>query len=171
MQSSQGNTLLVVYFDVDANYIDAKPIRNHKDNQMIQAYQNLWTRTNCNRETKPNMHILDNEASEAFKTEIKKNCNLQLVPPDTHRRNLAERAIQTFKSHFITILTGVDSSFPMSLLDRLVPQAVITSNLLRQANKMPSVSAYEFVNGKFDYHKFPLAPFGCAVEMQESTNR
>ncbi len=32
MQSSQGNTLLMVYFDVDANYIDAKPIWNHKDN-------------------------------------------------------------------------------------------------------------------------------------------
>jgi hypothetical protein len=115
VQSSQGNTLLMVYFDVDANYIDAEPIRNHKDNQMIQAYQNLWTRTKCNRETKPNMQILGNEASEAFKTEIKKYCNLQLVPPDTHCRNLAERAIQTFKSHLIAILAGVNSSFPMSL--------------------------------------------------------
>jgi hypothetical protein len=36
---------------------------------------------------------------------------------------------------------------------------------------MPSASAYEFVNGKFDYNKFPLAPLGCAVEMHESTNR
>ncbi len=61
------------------------------------------------------MHILDNEKSEAFKTEIKKNYSLQLVPPDTHHRNLAERAIETFKSHFIAILAGVDSSFPMSL--------------------------------------------------------
>jgi hypothetical protein len=171
MQSNQGHTLLMVYFNVDANYIDAEPIRNHKDNQMIQAYQNLWTRTNCNCETKPNMHILDNERSEAFKTETKKNCNLQLIPPDTHRRNLAERAIQTFKSHFIVILAGVDSLFPMSLWDPLVPQAVITLNLLRQANKIPSLSAYEFVNGKFDYNKFPLAPLGCAVEMHESTNR
>jgi hypothetical protein len=171
VQSSQGNTSLMVYFDVDANYIDAEPKRNHKDNQMIQAYQNLWTRMNCNCETKPNMHILNNEASEAFKTEIKKNCNLQLVPPDTHRRNLAERAIQTFKSHFIATLAGVNSSFPMSLCDRLVPQTGITLNLLRQANKIPSVSVYEFVNGKFDYNKFPLAPLGCAVEMHESTNR
>jgi hypothetical protein len=63
------------------------------------------------------MHILDNEASDAFKKEIRKNCNLQLVPPDTHCRNLAERAIQTFKSHFIAILAGVDPSFPMSLWD------------------------------------------------------
>ncbi len=101
----------------------------------------------------------------------KEICNLQLVPPDTPCWNLAERAIQTFKSHFITILAGVNSSFPMSLWDRLVPQAVITLNLLRQANKMPSVSVYEFVNGKFDYNKFPLAPLYCAVEMHESTNR
>jgi hypothetical protein len=160
-----------VYFDLDANYIDAKPMQNHWDSQMIQAYQKLWARTNCIRKTKPNMHILDNEASEAFKTEIKKHCNLQLVPPDTHHRNLAERAIQTFKSHFIEIFAGVNLSFPMNLWNRLVPQAVMTLNLLCQANKTPSVSAYQFVNGNFDYNKLPLAPLGCAIEIHESTNR
>jgi hypothetical protein len=77
------------------------------------------------------MHILDNEALVEFKKEIKKNCNLQLVSPDTHRQNLAERAIQTFKSHFISILAGVDPAFPMSLWDRLLPQAVLTLNLLQ----------------------------------------
>jgi hypothetical protein len=59
----------------------------------------------------------------------------------------------------------------MSLWDHLVPQAVITLNLLRQANKMPSVSAYEYVNGKFNYNKFLLSPLGCTVEIHESTNR
>ena len=171
VQSNRGNTSLMVYYDVDANYIDAEPIRNHADNQMIVAYQKLWERVNRGRKIKPNLHILDNEASEAFKSEIRKNCNLQLVPPDTHRRNLAERAIQTFKSHFIAILAGVDPSFPMSLWDRLVPQAVMTLNLLRQSNKTPSISAYQHVNGNFDYNKTPLAPLGCAVEMHESTNR
>ena len=121
VQSSRGNTSLMVYYDVDANYIDAEPIRNHADPQMIVAYQKLWARTNRGRKIKPSLHILDNEASETFKAEIRKNCILQLVPPDTHRRNLAERAIQTFKSHFIAILAGVDPSFPMNLWDRLVP--------------------------------------------------
>ena len=73
---------------------------------------------NCGRVTKPKLHILDNEASKAFKSAIKENCELQLVPPDTHRRNLAERAIQTVKSQFISILAGVDPSFPMNLWDR-----------------------------------------------------
>jgi hypothetical protein len=59
---------------------------------------------------------------------------------------LAERAIQTYKSNFIAILAGIDTSFPMSLWDHLVPQAVMTLNLLHQANKIPSVSAYQFVN-------------------------
>jgi hypothetical protein len=63
------------------------------------------------------MHILDNEALQALKDEIRDKCKLQLVPPDTHQQNLAERAIQTFKSHFIAILSGVDENFPMQLWD------------------------------------------------------
>ncbi len=171
VQSNRGNTSLMVCFDVDANYIDAEPIQNHHDNQMIPAYQALWKRVNRGRTDKPKLHILENEASEAFKAEIKKNCSLQLVPPDTHRRNLAERAIQTFKSHFIAILAGVDEAFPMNLWDRLVPQAVLTLNLLRQSRKNPTISAYQHVNGNFDYNKMPLGPLGCAVEIHDSPNR
>ena len=169
--SNRGNTSLMIYYDVDANYIHAEPLQNHADNQMISTYRNLWECTNWGRVTKPKLHILDNEASEAFKSAIKENCDLQLVPPDTHRRNLAERAIQTFKSHFISILAGVDPSFPMNLWDRLIPQAVMTLNLLRNSHKTPTISAYQHVNGNFDYNKLPLAPLGCSVEMQESTNR
>ncbi len=120
----------MIYYDVDANYIDAEPLRNHVDNQIISAYRNLRERTNRGGVTKPKLHILDNEASKAFKSAIKENCALQLLPPDTHRRNVAERAIQTFKSHFISILAGVDPSFPTKLWDRLILQAVMTLNLL-----------------------------------------
>ena len=56
----------------------------------------------------------------------------------------------------------------MQLWDRLVPQAVLTLNLLRKANANPSISAYEFVHGKFDYNKMPLAPMGCAAQVYES---
>jgi hypothetical protein len=136
VQSSRGNTSIMCFFDVDANYIAVEPIRSHHDNQMIPAYQKLWSRVSQGRENKPKLHILDNEASEAFKSAIKENCDLQLVPPDTHRRNLAERAIQTFKSHFIAILAGVDHSFPMNLWDRLLPQAELTLNLLRQSKRI-----------------------------------
>ena len=55
------------------------------------------------------LQILDNEASAEYKRAIKTkwNANYQLVPPTTHRSNEAERAICTFKAHFLSILADV----------------------------------------------------------------
>ncbi len=53
------------------------------------------------------------EAPEEYKKEIRKKYTIKLVPPDNHRQNLAERAIQTFKNHFKAILAGVENTFPM----------------------------------------------------------
>ncbi len=50
-------------------------------------------------------------------------------------------------------------------------QTILTLNLLRQAKADPSVSAYQFMHGEFDYNKIPLLPLGCTVQMHESTNR
>ena len=86
-----------------------------------------------------------------------------MVPPDNHRRNLAERAIQTFKHHFKSVLAGVDDSFPINCGTNL--------NLLRQSNVALTISAFAYVNGPFDYNAMPLAPMGCAAQIYESTNR
>jgi hypothetical protein len=95
-----------------------------------------------------------------FKKEIQKNCKIQLVPPDNHRRNLAKGAIQTFKNHFKAILAGVNNTFPMWLWDRLLPQTILTLNLLRQSNAVPTVLAYQYVHGNFDYNKLDVIPNG-----------
>ncbi len=100
-----------------------------------------------------------------------KICTIQLVPANDHRWNLAEKAIQTFKSHFKAILAGVDDTLPMQLWDKLLPQTITTLNLLRQSNAVPAISAYQYVRGNFDYNKTPLAPLGCAVQMHESRDR
>ena len=123
----------------------------------------IWTRLTATGTVRPTIHILDNEASEAYKAEIKKNCTIQLVPPDNHRRNLAEQEIQTFKNYFKAVIAGVDDNFPMNLWDQLLPQVVLTLNLLGQSNLTPTVSAYQYVHGVFDYNKMPLAPMGCAA--------
>ena len=99
---------------------------------------------------KPKTHIMDNEASAEYKKVIHQICTIQLVPPNNHRHNLTERAIHTFKSHFIAIIAGVDDSFPMRLWDKLLPQTIHTPNLLRQSNAVPSISAYQYVRGTFD---------------------
>jgi hypothetical protein len=68
-----------------------------------------------------------------------------------HRRNRAERAIRTFKDHFLAILAGVDPKFPAYLWDLLLPQAELTLNLLRQSLINPQISAWEFFQGPFDF--------------------
>jgi hypothetical protein len=105
------------------------------------------------------------------KTKSKKNCRIQLVPPDTHQRNLAERAIQTFKNHFKAIIQGLDKTFPMKLWDKLLPQTILILNLLRQSNTIPIVLAHQYVHGQFDYNAMPLAPLGCTVQMYKAPTK
>ena len=110
-------------------------------------------------------HKLDNEASDAFKECITRNgMKYELVPPGNHRRNQAERAIQTFKAHFISILAGVDDKFPLSLWCQLLEPAELTLNLLRQSRITPNISAYTHVHGPHDYMRKPMAPLGCAIQ-------
>ena len=111
--SSRGNKYIMVLVEIDGNYIDAEPMKNKTEGSMIKAYLALWERLTATGTVKPTTHIMDNEASAEYKKVIRKNCTIQLVPPNNHRRNLAERAIQTFKSHFIAIIAGVDDTFPM----------------------------------------------------------
>ncbi|KAL7474670.1 hypothetical protein ACHAW6_000634, partial [Cyclotella cf. meneghiniana] len=74
------------------------------------------------------------------------------------------RAIQTFKSHFIAILSGVANSFPINEWDSLLPQAILTLNFLRNSNVAPKISAHAYHQGLFDYDRMPLAPIGCEVQ-------
>ena len=67
---------------------------------------------------------MDNEVSAAFRRVITDDWGIefQLISPDVHRRNAAERAIHTFKAHFLAILAGVHSTFPNFLWDKLLKQ-------------------------------------------------
>ncbi len=109
-------------------------------------------------------HRLDNECLAEFKACIEKNgMTHKLVPLDCHHCNIAKQAIQTFKNHFISILSRVDHRFPLSMWCHLVQPAELTVNLLWQSNVAPKVSAYAHVHGQHDYMKCPFAPLGCAV--------
>ena len=60
------------------------------------------------------LQIINNEAILDYKATIKDkwDVDFQMVPPDIHRRNAAERAIRTFKAYFVDILSGVAPDFP-----------------------------------------------------------
>ena len=101
--------------------------------------------------------------------QLETDIDCQIVPPGVHRRNAAERAIRTFKNHFIAGLCSTNPNFPMKLWDRLIPQAEITLNLLRGSRMNPKLSAYAQVHGQFDYNRTPLAPPGTRVLVHEKS--
>ena len=99
-----------------------------------------------------------------------KNITFQLVPPNNHRANAAERAIQTFKNHFISCLSTCDDKFSLHLWCCILPQAQLTLNLLRNSNTLPHLSVECYLNGPFDFNKTPLAPFGSYCATHEPPN-
>ena len=130
----------------DSNGILQVPMKNRTSGEMIRAYQKLIDRLKSAGIT-PKCHILDNECSADFKQTIwDNNMTYQLVPPHDHHRNMAEKAIQTFKAHFIIILLcGTDKDFPLHLWDRLLPQAEHTLNMLWHTKVAPTVSAFAYL--------------------------
>ena len=100
---------------------------------------------------------------------MNKKMEMELVPPGCHRRNAAEVAIQNFKAHFLSVLAGTAEGFPPSLWNRLLPQAEVTVNILRQSNAAPNISAYNHLSGPFYYNNMPLAPMGCDFKVHEKT--
>jgi hypothetical protein len=131
LPSSTGNTQLMVVYDYDSNYIHAEPMKSKTGPAIIAAYkrvhQNLFAAG-----LRPRLQRLENECSQQLKTFMNEQViDFQLVSPDNHRRNAAERAIRTFKNHFIAGLCSTEKNFPMHLWDRLLPQAILTLNLLR----------------------------------------
>ena len=113
VQSSRGNKYILVAYNFDSNSIHVKPLKSRHDHDTIKAYEEIYTMlTNCG--LKPKLHWLDNEASTALKSFItNQQTQYQLTPPHIHRRNTAERAIRTFKNHFISGLCSVDRNFPL----------------------------------------------------------
>ncbi len=165
--SQSGNQYIMVVYHSDSNLILMEAMRNRTECEIIAAYERIMKRTRkANLTIKK--HILDNEASANYKEAIANNkVEYKLVPPNNHQQNQAERAIQTFKSHFIAIMCGVDDSFPMNLWCKFLPQAERTLNLLRQSNTVPTISAYTHMYGAHDYMKKPFAPMRCATQCHD----
>ena len=64
----------------------------------------------------PAHQVLENEMSETYKDEIRELGMLyQLVPPDDYRRNIAEKAIQTWKKYFVGVLSRASATFLLHL--------------------------------------------------------
>ncbi len=154
----------MIAYHADCNLILQYTFKSRSNTNCIAEYNAIMTRLAA-RSLSVDLQILDNKASAAYKQAVTFTwqATFQLVPQDMHCRTCAERAIQTFKNHFLSILARVDPSFPPYLWDHLLPQAELTLNLLQQAALNPWISAWELFHGPFDINKTPLRPVGRCV--------
>jgi hypothetical protein len=132
-------------------------MKSRGDQEIVRAYNKLIQEL-VDHGSKPRLQRLGNECSSALRSLLNQHeIQFQLAPPHMHRPNAAERAIQTFKNHVIAGLCSVDPNFHLRLWDRLLPQATITLNLLRQSRINPKVSAYsQIYHGHYDLNQAPM---------------
>ena len=110
--SSHGYKYTMIAYDYDSNSILAEPIKPRTSLHIKDAYQKM-RKLLGSRGLTPRTHFLDNECSKVLKEYMEEeNETFQLVPPHLHRRNAAERAIQTFNNHFIDGMVSTHEDFP-----------------------------------------------------------
>jgi hypothetical protein len=171
-KSTSGNEYMMLMYDFDANYIHVELMTSRGAAEFARAYTNglqFFRERGC----EPEWMRLDDEQSRLL-TAISRRCGIttQICPPSNHRSNPAERAIATWKDHFISVLSTVDPDFPMEAWDKLVPQAELTLNLLRASRVNPAQSAWAALHGPYDFLRHPMAPAGTKVLVFEtSTDR
>jgi hypothetical protein len=96
-----GSKYILTLYDYYSNGAISAPMKNRGDKDMVRPFD-LLIQSLIIRGLKPLLQRLDNEASFELRNYLTRQGNTyQPAPPHIHWRNNAERAIQTFKNHFI----------------------------------------------------------------------
>ena len=112
---SQGNKYQIILHEINGNSTWIEPMKNKIEGEMILACRRALEGMNT-QGIVPTHQLLDNEISTTYIMEIKQtSMTFQLVPPDDHRRNLAEKVIQTWRYHFIRVINGTAAAFTSHL--------------------------------------------------------
>ena len=153
VQSWFGNKYITVLYDYDSNCILAEPMKNCTDAAMIGAYQTHYNSLVA-QGLEPRLQKLDNKASKWLKQFITK-VEFQLVWSADASVQCGRASNLNIQNHFIAGLCSTDKLFPMNLWDQLLPQAVMTLNLLcaPHINLQPSPHMH---SSKFTLISMPL---------------
>ena len=137
--SIRGNKYQMALHEIDSNTTWVEPMPNRTEQAMIVARECVVKRMLATG-LDPIYQILDNKASAKYKEAITKSgMTYQLVPPDNHRQNIAEKAIQFWKDHFLAVLSRAATAFPLHLWCHAVPQVERQLFLLLQSNVNPKI--------------------------------
>ena len=103
-----------------------EPLKTRSGLDLTTAYKKIHIFL-TNRGLIPHLHMLENECLNVLKNFMREiNEKFQLVPPHIHHINSAERAIRTFKEHFISGLYSTHKDIPLHQWCRLLPHSSLT---------------------------------------------
>ena len=133
-------------------------MKNKTEGEMILTLRRALVRMK-HQGISPKHQVLDNEILSVYRKEIwATHIIFQLVLLDDHHHNLLEKAIQTWKDHFIGGMSVTASTFPVHLCCQEIPKAKQQHFLLRQSHVHTKVSAYAQIYGPHDYNAAPFLP-------------
>ena len=110
--SSHGNKYQMILPKIYSNSTWIEPMKNRTEGEIIISRERALMRIRlCG--LKPKHQILDNEASEKYKEEIRASrMTYQIAPPDDHQHNIAKKGIQFWSDHFISVISGAAATSP-----------------------------------------------------------
>ena len=115
VRGRSGALYQIVFFHEDSNYIHVETSKSRKGPDLLTALQQAMNFF-AKRGAPPLIVRMDNECAKDTKTWLATTqMQLELTPVSQHRTNKAERAIATWKDHFIATLATVDPNCPLSL--------------------------------------------------------
>jgi hypothetical protein len=89
VQSSKGNSYVMVCCIYDCNYVKVIPMKSRSASERVKAYDSIHQELTI-KGFKPKLQTLDNQALAALKSYCTvNNIAYQLVPPHCHRRTAA----------------------------------------------------------------------------------
>ena len=162
----------LIFFCEDSNYIHGEKMKGITKTEYVTAISDglaFYT----NKGMQYEISRLDNQTSDlvVHLLKVTNQMTIEAVPPDSHRGLKAERAIQTWKNHKISILATADESCPGGAFKHVNHHVEMTLNLVRQSGISPHMSAWHQLHGAWSYTDNPIAPFGMKVEVFRSKNQ
>ena len=157
-ESYDGATYVLIC--VFKNYIHAETMPDRTAPSYVKAYRSAFAFFK-NLGHVFSIARLDNETSALLEQflNIEAKVKHEFISTGSHRANKAERAIQSWKNHFVAGIASVDKDFPMYRWADLNEQCEITLNVLRSFTDNDTISAYEGIYGhKYDFLSHPIAP-------------
>ena len=161
--SHDGYEYTLIMVAIQGNYIHAELMKTRHKSRYLSAHQ-AGLQFSKSEDMRPHFSALIMKPRKHLQTIcMQRKSKLTLH----HHINIAETRLKERKNHVIGTFAGVDPQFPMCAWSELIPQLEITVNYLRPSHMHTRMSAWEALNGTYNFDTHPLAPPGTAITIHE----